>query len=106
MRISDWSSDVCSSDLAAGAREDLAEVHRLHAHLGAVALGDLGEAPAAEVGPGRDQGQVVVDHLGHGRRDSFMTVAGVMAARVLVARVMVAQSGSRGSRYRSRPGVG
>src|SRR3546814_19427956 len=42
MRISDWSSDVCSSDLARGEIGELARHHRLHDHPGDLA-GDARE---------------------------------------------------------------
>src|SRR3546814_19559022 len=68
MRISDWSSDVCSSDLAAQApvllgghaeATGLAEVSHYLPHLGAVALEEV-EQQALEVGRDLDV---------HGRRD-------------------------------------
>src|SRR3546814_3986932 len=38
MRISDWSSDVCSSDLQAGVRQDLTGPERTHAVIGVQGL--------------------------------------------------------------------
>ena len=54
---------------AAGGREDAAEIGRLVVDRRAGAAGYPVEARPAEVGPGGDQGVVVVDELGHGRVD-------------------------------------
>src|SRR3546814_5643804 len=73
MRISDWSSDVCSSDL--GQRGDVEVVeepggHGLgHQQVGLVVgpsqdVAALGEGPAVEVAPGLEQPQDAVESSG------------------------------------------
>src|SRR3546814_2623799 len=60
MRISDWSSDVCSSDLRAGWRARIAISPRVHSdcHPGQASAGSasrdpwLGQAPGGSIGPG------------------------------------------------------
>src|SRR3546814_8228208 len=68
MRISDWSSDVCSSDLAAVDMDDLAPIVGLGAQLAdqrcIVAIGH--KADVLAVGLGRDaQAQVACDFAHH-----------------------------------------
>src|SRR3546814_14203725 len=76
MRISDWSSDVCSSDLVAGVdgagerilaldREDVGNLHDVE--LG----GDARRDVLARGGRGRQAGVVIVHQLGDQRRDVF-----------------------------------
>src|SRR3546814_9480562 len=69
MRISDWSSDVCSSDLAH--RVDREVLGRLHAravvlHFGAVLDAELLQHPAHDAAAG----------LGVGVEDEFVAVVG------------------------------
>src|SRR3546814_14361381 len=51
MRISDWSSDVCSSDLCRARRRHPMEIFNRRTMLAAAALGPLLTSPAASAGP-------------------------------------------------------
>src|SRR3546814_18027283 len=69
MRISDWSSDVCSSDLRHSRAERLAdEIDGLHRVLG-------GGAGAGEGGAGqaRSSAAIISTAIGHGIRPAMVT---------------------------------
>src|SRR3546814_18497560 len=82
MRISDWSSDVCSSDLVPGLGHTVVRIDR---HGGAVAGGVV--APVV-VGVGED-GAGTVGAVGH--------VGGVAAAAHRVAQLEAAVAAARGA---------
>src|SRR3546814_18426191 len=67
MRISDWSSDVCSSDLVAGRRIDLTARNRIARHAAAELVDTAGDfffvALAEEVDRRHDQPFAALAHL-------------------------------------------
>src|SRR3546814_1263014 len=65
MRISDWSSDVCSSDLPAQAQAIHGRIAVAQQPVARVASSQALEA--AGTGGAGDQGQYLADHAGHAR---------------------------------------
>src|SRR3546814_16578925 len=112
MRISDWSSDVCSSDLPARATRQAERDRAVPGGAGAVAVDALEEAAGLQL----RQGRLVVGlhHLGHWHARSPQAVddlvaaqPGAPAAELLVAHVVLrSPTGCAGGRRVAGPSGG
>src|SRR3546814_16819140 len=88
MRISDWSSDVCSSDLDGIGAVQIDEALQVFRQLGAglrladheLVIGKLGVAQVQAARQAEPEGLLVAHHAGHAEAAEVHAVVGALAA--------------------------